>query len=91
MEERNNSVFDRYKLRFVAGVYWLLDMEQDGPDYKAPMTLNEVGATIWEQLAQGQTQDSIAEKLCVEYEVDKETVLEDIRVFMQELKKQQIL
>lgn len=91
MDNPDNNVFDRYKLRFVAGIYWLLDMEQNGPEYRSPMTLNEVGARIWELLSQGNTEDEIAGTLCVEYEVDKETVLEDIRAFMQELREQRIL
>lgn len=38
-----------YQLRHAAGRYWLLDMQQEGLDYRKPVVLNECAAFIWKR------------------------------------------
>ena len=38
---------DRFVLRKAGGLYWLLDTEQEGPEYKRPVAINAVGADIY--------------------------------------------
>lgn len=78
---------ERYKLRYAAGLYWLLDMEQEGVPYKRPLAMNSVGAYIWQLLMKGDKQEDIAEKLSEEYQVDRETVLKDISCFLKQLEQ----
>ena len=71
----------RYRIRKAAGSYWLLDMEQSGKYYKEPIELNESGARIWELADQGWDVSQIAGHLAAQYEMDSETVEEDVRQF----------
>lgn len=74
-----------YKIRKAAGSYWLLDMEQDGKDYKEPIEINESGARIWELASQGREVQSIAEDLAKQYGIGIEMVKEDVRQFLEGL------
>ena len=71
----------RYRIRKAAGSYWLLDMEQSGKYYKEPIELNESGAKIWELAERGWDISQIAGHLAAQYEMDSETVEEDVRQF----------
>lgn len=78
-------MLERYQLRYAAGQYWLLDMEQPGVPYKRPMSMNAVGAEIWELLSKGCTIEQTTEVLMKEYLVSKEEIHEDIRQFQKQL------
>lgn len=75
----------RYQLRFAAGQYWILDMEQAGIPYKKPLMVNEIGAGIWEMGSKGMGREEIAECLCREYHAGRQEVLEDIDRFRKQL------
>lgn len=74
-----------YRIRKAAGSYWLLDMEQDGKNYKEPMQLNESGARIWELASQGRDVSFIAEYLAKQYGIGIEMAKEDVRQFLEGL------
>lgn len=81
----------RYQLRHAAGVYWLLDMEQEGRVNQKPQMLNACGAQIWEDYVQGETMDQMAEHLCGEYGITKEQAENDVRSFVEQLKTQGVM
>ncbi len=83
--ERPKYMLERYQLRYAAGQYWLLDMEQEGVPYKRPMSMNAIGAEIWEMLKKGWTIEQMTEVFTKEYEVDKEEIREDILQFQKQL------
>jgi hypothetical protein len=76
-----------YQLRSAAGMYWILDMEQEGVPYKKPLSLNEVGAGIYKMMEQGMEPIQIAEQLCSQYQVPRDMVLEDIEKFREQLRQ----
>ena len=78
-------MLERYQLRYAAGQYWLLDMEQTGVPYKRPMSMNVVGAEIWEMLKKGWSIEQMCEVFIKEYQVDKEEIREDIIQFQKQL------
>lgn len=80
----------RYMLRQAAGLYWLLDMEQDGLSYQSPLPLNETGAFIFQMMGQGMEKEQIADAVSREYQVEKETAMQDIMQFENQLQKQGI-
>lgn len=47
MEQDKKSGNNGYELRKAAGLYWLLDLRQDGEHYKPPLAMNEMGAEIF--------------------------------------------
>lgn len=77
--------FLRYQLRYAAGQYYLLDMEQPGVPYQRPMELNEIGAKIWQFMAEGRSANNIAEILSNEYEMPIEDIEEDVLQFQKRL------
>ena len=87
MSNRDVKNTSSYQLRYAAGLYWLLDMEQSGVPYRKPLAVNEVGADIWKLLEQGEGEEEIAEKLSEEYQVSPEAIREDIAQFRQQLEQ----
>lgn len=77
---------NRYKIRKAAGSCWLLDMEQDGKNYRKPIEINESGARIWELASQGGDELFIAKELAKEYGIGIEMLKEDVRQFLEGLK-----
>lgn len=75
----------RYQLRYAAGIYWLLDIDQEGVPYKKPLPMNEMGAAIWEMMVQGLDKEQIVRALCREYQVTAETVKCDVEQFQNQL------
>ena len=75
----------RYQLRYAAGMYWLLDVEQEGIPYKRPLSMNEVGARIWEMTVKGLNRGQIVDSLCREYQADRELVEPDVEQFYAQL------
>lgn len=49
--------------------------------------LNEVGRLIWEMADGVLSLEQIADRLCAEFEIDKETALADCLTFVQELQE----
>lgn len=76
----------RFQLRHAAGLYWLLDMEQDAGSYKKPLAMNEMGAEIFKLMQEGKTNLQIAEILMGRYSSKPEDVLSDIVGFELQLK-----
>ena len=77
-----------YQLRHAAGRYWLLDMQQEGLDYRKPVVLNECAAFIWKRNDQGEPQEQIAQELQKTYGISMEQAREDTQQFIQSLKEQ---
>ena len=78
---------NRFQLRHAAGIYWLLDMEQEIGNYKQPLSMNEVGAEIFELMQEGKSNQQIAEILGDRYSSKPEDVLGDIVGFELQLKE----
>ncbi len=74
----------RFQLRHAAGLYWLLDMEQKGPEYVKPIAMNEAGAYIWSMLEE-KTQDEIVQDLCQKYEISEDEARKDVGDFLKQL------
>ena len=71
----------RYQLRYAAGRYYLLDMNQTGVPYKRPMEMNTIGAQIWQMMVKGYTTEQVIQVLASEYEADVADIREDVQQF----------
>lgn len=76
-----------YRLRYAAGMYWLLNIRQNGLDYVKPLCLNECGAQIWQMLRDGLDNNAIADRLCEKYGLEHEEALKDIEDFAEQIEK----
>lgn len=81
----------RYLLRYAAGCYWLLDVEQDGNVFKKPLPLNETGAVLWQSLEKGMNREECAKQLAGYYEISIDQALADVQVFLTELQRNRIV
>ena len=87
MDNLDERYVSQYQMRYAAGIYWLLDMNQDGVPYRKPLATNEVGARIWELTQQGYDDEAIAEMLSAEYQVERNMISEDIKNFRLQLQQ----
>lgn len=81
----------RYQLRRAAGLYWLLDMEQNGSERQEPIVLNDSGAYIWNQYQRLRSEAAVAEALNREFGISVQEGLADIRQFFQQLREQGLI
>lgn len=81
----------KYQIRKALGMYWILDMEADGLNYRTPPCLNETGLYIWKKAAEGKTQEAIAADLSRDFGVGKEEAIVDVRYFLDAMKQSDIL
>lgn len=77
----------RYQLRYAAGSYWLLDMQQEQFAYQKPAAFNECGADIFSLCAEGKTVPQIAEWLHLKYGIGRSEAAGDVETFMEQLKE----
>lgn len=82
---------ERYQLRYAAGIYWLLDMAQEGLPYKKPIPFNEQAAMIWKMIAEGMTLKEIANRLSQLYQISIEETKSDVQEFLEQLRKQGVV
>lgn len=80
-----------YQLRQAAGEYWLIRMDQQRFVYEKPIMLNEVGAMIWQQYMQDQTEKGIAALLQQTYGIDDQEAYQDVQQFIRHLREQGII
>lgn len=85
------KIKDGYLLREVAGTHIVVPIGAGAMDFSGVISLNEVGAFIWNQLESETTKDKVLEALLSEYNVDRETALEDIDEFIEKLKGAELL
>lgn len=75
-----------FVLRKLAGGYVATAVGASAADFKGIIKLNETGAFIWRELEQGGDENTIADKLCGQYNIDKQTALDDTNQIIAKLK-----
>lgn len=84
------EINDRYQMRRAAGLYWLIDMDQNGVYWREPVAVNESGAYIWKHYRYLRSETAVAEELSRERGVPAQEALADVRCFLQQLREQGI-
>lgn len=78
-------------LREIAGDYVIIPTGKTTLELNGLITVNELGAFLWEKLQQDITKEELVEAVLDEYEIDQETVEKDVEEFLEELVKNRIL
>lgn len=65
----------------------LIPIRKDVADLDSIFTLNDVGASIWQQLEQPHTIEDIQTKLLEEYDVDPEILQQDLQSYLEDMLK----
>ena len=59
--------------------------------FQGAVRLNETGLVLWKALRKDQTEESLADLIVSEYEIDKETALRDVKSFLESLRNANLL
>ncbi|MDY2719642.1 MAG: PqqD family protein [Faecousia sp.] len=80
-----------FVLRQIAGDHLLIPVGKTALDMNGMLTLNEMGAFLWQKLPQAQTEAELTDLVLAEYEADRATVEKDVAEFLDKLRKLGIL
>lgn len=80
-----------FVLREIAGDYVIIPTGKTALTFNGLITVNEVGAELWKMLQSDVTFEDLTQGILDIYDVDEETVKEDIREFLDTLKKGGVL
>ena len=82
---------DGFVLREVAGNYVVIALGEDALDFNSVITLNEIGALIWNGLLEENNKEQIIKKILSEYAIDEETATGDFNEFVGQLRELNII
>lgn len=85
------KIKDGYLLREVAGSFIVVPIGEGAIDFSGVISLNEVGAFLWNCLEKECSKEDLLNQIMSEYEVDKEVVSQDIDEFIEKLKGAELL
>ena len=80
-----------FVLREIAGDYIIIPTGKTVLDFNGLITVNEVGASLWNMLQNEVSLDQLVQGILDEYEVEEEVAREDIQEFLNTLEKSGIL
>ena len=78
-------------LREIAGDYVIVPTGETALQFNGLITVNEVGAFLWEKLQEEITEQELVQAVLAEYEVDADTAQKDVSEFLDYLVKGSIL
>lgn len=81
----------RIQIRHANGKYYLLDMEQDGLNYKIPPVLNESAVYIYNSLENEKTVEEIALDMSNRFGITVEEAAADINEFIKQMEEKGII
>jgi len=64
----------------------LIPLKDNVADFNQYLTLNEVGAFIWDNIEIGDDEATLVAKICAEFEADETEVLTDLQSFLEKLR-----
>ena len=79
------KVDKEFVLREIAGEYVIIPIGRTVLSFNGLITVNEIGAFLWNLLQEDVTKEELVAKVLDEYEVDEETAREDIQEFLDTL------
>ncbi len=85
------KIKDGYLLREVAGSFIVVPIGEGTIDFSGVISLNDVGAFLWNCLEKECSKEDLLNAIMSEYEVEKEVVSQDIDEFIEKLKGAELL
>ena len=79
------KIKEGFELKEIADNYVVIPTESNVVDFSSMIMLNEVSAFLWLKLTEDKTEQELLKAVLKEYDVDKETAAEDIKIFVKEL------
>lgn len=81
------KICEGFVKRELMGETVLVPTGKAGEKVKGMIRLNSTGAYIWDKVEAGMEIPEIADKLCDDYEVEREKALKDVQKIVDEMKK----
>ncbi len=85
------KIKEGFMLREVAGSYAVVPVGKASLQFKGMITLNETGAFLWKNLAEGIEKEELLKKMLAEYDVLESEASKHIDQFIEKLEKSGIL
>ena len=82
---------DQFLLREIAGEYVIIPTGDTFLRFNGMMAMNEVGVFMWNCLQKDHTEESLLQAVLDEYDVDEETAIADVKLFVDTLMSHGIL
>lgn len=80
-----------FVLREIAGDYVIVPVGESMRGINGIISVNEVGALLWKCLQQEQTEADLIKAVLDEYDVSEENARDDIREFLDEMRKNDLI
>lgn len=77
--------------REVGGEAFLVPLGKTVYDSNGLFALTELASFIWDQLPEAESEDDILTRILQEYEVEESIAREDLKVFLEKLRKMEII
>lgn len=85
------KIKEGFVIRKVADKYMVVATGEASKSFHGMISLNETAALIWNGLAAGNSVESIASELSVQYNISEEKALSDINELIEKMNKAGIL
>ena len=85
------QIKQQFVIREVAGDYLLIPSGKSALDLNGMITTNEVGATIWKELPNVESEEALVARIMAEYEADEAQVRADVHEFLKQLRRMEIV
>lgn len=72
-------------IREIAGEYILVPTGNAALKIHGMINLSESGYLLWNKLQSGCTEEELVDAILEEYEIDRETATEDMRIFLEKM------
>lgn len=83
---------ENLQLRKVGRQYLIVDTSSENVNMSKVFILNETAACMWQKMKAGEcSADGLAEWLCEEYEVDRETARKDVERQLEDWKRKGLI
>lgn len=80
-----------FMLRTVADNYIVVPVGEASKQFNGMITLNETSAFLWNFLMKGTTEEKLVDELMKTYDVSREIAIKDVKSFISELEKINVL
>ena len=80
-----------FGIKQVADSFVIIPMGERIVDFSAMITINDTGAFLWEKLQNEISVEELADALCLEYDIDKETAENDVKEFVEVLLAKKVI
>lgn len=84
-------ISDQYMLRQVADEYLVIPVGEAALKVRGLIALSESGSLLYRRLQSGCTEAELVDALLEEYDVDRQTAVEDTRAFLHQMRTMGIL